>query len=176
MASQIISSLTVCSTVCSSYKKHQNPTLLRPFWEEIYPWLLDSPHKGPVIQKALPRHDVIMAQLWQVKPARGHLLASCGQIARHLVLMMFSIEICVAANRCVPRKMCAQLCRDVSPSHDTGVCTRNNINEAGINQPLITGLIIISTEFFLTLVKTQKWQISKFTGNGVTSMVATLKN
>ena len=35
-----------------------------PFFKGIHWWPVDSPHKGPVMQKVLPFHDIIMEYAW----------------------------------------------------------------------------------------------------------------
>ena len=55
MASQITDISTVCLTVYSG--EYQRKHWL--FVKRIYRWPVDSPHKGPVTQKAFPWNDVI---------------------------------------------------------------------------------------------------------------------
>ena len=55
MVSQITSNCTVCSTIFLAYFKVNIKSLC--YW---LLWLVDSPHKGPVIQKTFPCDDVIM--------------------------------------------------------------------------------------------------------------------
>ena len=40
----------------------------------IHRWPVDSPHKGPVMQKALPRHDVIMSISLRILMAASRVL------------------------------------------------------------------------------------------------------
>ena len=49
------------STVCSD-KQHRNMKALHywPFERGIHQWLVDSPHKGPVMQKAFPCYDIMV--------------------------------------------------------------------------------------------------------------------
>ena len=61
MAFWITSNSTACSTVCSD-KQHRNMKALHywPFEMGIHQWLVDSPHKGPVMQKAFPCYDIMV--------------------------------------------------------------------------------------------------------------------
>ena len=61
MASQITSFPIVYLTVYSSVdqRKHQSSALLA-FVQGIQRWLVNSPHKGPVMQKIFPFDDIIM--------------------------------------------------------------------------------------------------------------------
>ena len=65
MASQITSLTIVYSTVYSdadqkTLRKHQSPALLAFVWG-IHLWPVNSPHKGPVMQKTFPFDDVIVS-------------------------------------------------------------------------------------------------------------------
>ena len=64
MASQITSLTIVYSTVYSGadQTKHQNSVSLA-FVQEIHRWLVNSPHKWPVMQKIFPFYDIIMLKL-----------------------------------------------------------------------------------------------------------------
>ena len=57
MTSQITSNLPVCS---GTNKENIKAPHYWPFVRRIQWWLLDSPHKGPLMQKSFPYHDVIM--------------------------------------------------------------------------------------------------------------------
>ena len=59
-ASEITSHLTYCSATFSlTSRKHQSPALLVLLrWNQR--WLVDSPHKGPVMWKVSPCHDIIL--------------------------------------------------------------------------------------------------------------------
>ena len=61
MESQITGVLIVCSTVCpgADQRKHQSSVLLA-FVMGIHQWPVDSPHKGPIMQKMFPFDDVII--------------------------------------------------------------------------------------------------------------------
>ena len=61
MASQITSVAIVYSIVCSGadQRKHQSSTSLA-FVREIHRWPVNSPHKGPVMRKMFPFHDIVM--------------------------------------------------------------------------------------------------------------------
>ena len=61
MASQIASVSMVCSTVCSGadQRKHQSSASLA-FLRGIHRWPVNSPHKGTVMRKMFPFHDVFM--------------------------------------------------------------------------------------------------------------------
>ena len=63
MASHITSLTTVYSTVYSGtvQRKHQSSASLA-FERGIHRWPVNSPHKGPVMQKMFPFDDVIMKQ------------------------------------------------------------------------------------------------------------------
>ena len=65
MTSQITGISIVYSTVCSGahQRKHQGSASLA-FVQGIYRWPVNSPHKGPVMQKMPPFDDVVM---WQHK-------------------------------------------------------------------------------------------------------------
>ena len=69
--SQIIGNSIVCSSICQANNKENKCftllDLLRGihqfywhFLRGINQWLMDSPHKGPVMQKVYPCHDVII--------------------------------------------------------------------------------------------------------------------
>ena len=60
-ASQIISLMTVYSSVCSGadQRKHQSSASLAFVWG-IHRWSVNSPHKWPVTRKTFPFDDVIM--------------------------------------------------------------------------------------------------------------------
>ena len=64
MASQIISVSIVHLAVCSGsdQRKHQSSASLA-FEKGIHQWPVNSPHKGPVMQKMFPFADVIM-EIW----------------------------------------------------------------------------------------------------------------
>ena len=61
IASQITCVVIVCSTVCwrGDHRKNQRSTSLA-FVRGIHQWLVDSPHKRPVMQKLFPLDDVIV--------------------------------------------------------------------------------------------------------------------
>ena len=61
-AYQIIDRSTVCSTDCPANDKKdiKAPWHYWPFLRGIHQSLVDSPHKGPVIRKAFPCHNVLM--------------------------------------------------------------------------------------------------------------------
>ena len=61
MASQITSVTIVYSTVYSGadQRKHQSPAS-PAFVRGIHRWPMNSPHKGPVMQKTFPFDDVII--------------------------------------------------------------------------------------------------------------------
>ena len=61
MLSQITRLTIIYSTVYSGadQRKHQSSTSLAFVWW-IYRWLVNSPHKWPVMQKMFLFHDVIM--------------------------------------------------------------------------------------------------------------------
>ena len=63
MASQITGVSIVYSTVCSGtdQRKHQSSTSLA-FVKVSHWWLVNSPHKGPVMRKMFPFDDVFMHQ------------------------------------------------------------------------------------------------------------------
>ena len=65
MSSYPPGSSNVCSTVCSGWhrRKHQNSASLLHHWPFVrgsHQWPMDSPHKGPTMQKAFPYRDVLM--------------------------------------------------------------------------------------------------------------------
>ena len=63
--SRIISNWTICSTTCSvDNKQNIEASHYWSFVRGIYRWSLDSPHKGPVMQKAFACHDVVMNTLY----------------------------------------------------------------------------------------------------------------
>ena len=59
-ASEITGRSTVCSTDCPS-KKLPKPFIIGPWVRGIH--LVDSPHKGPLMHKSIPCHDVIILHL-----------------------------------------------------------------------------------------------------------------
>ena len=61
MASQITGVLIVCTTICSGVdqRKHQSFTSLA-FVSKIHRWLVNSPHKRPVMWEMFPFDDFIM--------------------------------------------------------------------------------------------------------------------
>ena len=61
MVSQIASLMIVYSTVYSGadQRKHQSSVSLASV-RGIHRWLVNSPHKGPVMRKMFPFHDIIM--------------------------------------------------------------------------------------------------------------------
>ena len=65
MASQITSLTIVYSTVYSGpdQRKHESSASLASVWG-IHRWLVNSPHKGPVMRKMFPFDDIIMILLW----------------------------------------------------------------------------------------------------------------
>ena len=64
MASQITSIFLVCSTICSGSKKKNQSSTSLAFLRGIHQWLVDSPHKGLVMQKMFPFDDAII--WWKV--------------------------------------------------------------------------------------------------------------
>ena len=63
MVSQITSKLTVCLAGYSGWKQRNNRGLFQwPFERGIYQWV-GSTHKGPVMRKAFPCHDIVMYPL-----------------------------------------------------------------------------------------------------------------
>ena len=61
MASVITGEITVCSTVCSGvHQRIIEAPCHWPFVRGIHPWLVDSPHKGPVTLNVFPLGDIIM--------------------------------------------------------------------------------------------------------------------
>ena len=71
----------VRTTVCWGWqqRKHQI-CIIDPLWgASIQWWLVDSPHKGPIIQKMFPCHDVIMyhPKMWQVDYSRADPYLPC---------------------------------------------------------------------------------------------------
>ena len=81
---QITSNSTVCETVCSSLRQ-RNITVPR-HWPPFM-WLMDSPHKRPVVRKVYPRVDVIMFEgAWcrrsSTKDAISMMTSSNGNIFR----------------------------------------------------------------------------------------------
>ena len=89
MASQITSLTIVYSNVYSGTdgRKHQSSTSLA-FMRGIHRWLVNSQHKGPVMQKMFPYNDVIMVRVaiivniqrwwsWVIK----HLVHMLGHVA-----------------------------------------------------------------------------------------------
>ena len=69
MASQITGAMIVYSTVCpgTDQRKHQSSASLA-FVRGIHWWLINSLHKGPIMQKMFPFDDVIM---WRQKTSTG---------------------------------------------------------------------------------------------------------
>ena len=63
MTSQINENLTVQMFVLGIHQRKYQSQHYWPFVRGIHQWLVDSPHKGPVNQKAFPLHDVIMCKL-----------------------------------------------------------------------------------------------------------------
>ena len=61
MTSQITSVMNVYSTICSGADqgKYQSSMLLA-FVRGIHQWLVNSPHKGPVMQRMFPFDDITM--------------------------------------------------------------------------------------------------------------------
>ena len=78
MASQIPSLTIVYSIVYSGtdQRKHQSSASLSFVWG-IHRWLVNSPHKGPVIRKMFPFDDVIMHQLVMLVSKRFTLHVLC---------------------------------------------------------------------------------------------------
>ena len=70
MASQITNLTIVCSTVYSGEDqwKHQSSAPLA-FVRGIHQWLVNSPHKLPVMRKMFPFDDVIMLTVYPIKYA-----------------------------------------------------------------------------------------------------------
>ena len=69
IASQITSVSIVYSTVCSGADQRERQTSASlAFVRGIHRWPVNSPHKGPVMQKMFPFDDVIM----RTKPAAYH--------------------------------------------------------------------------------------------------------
>ena len=66
MASQVTSPTIVYSSIYSGadQSKHQSSASLA-FVRGIHGWLLNSPHKGPVIWKRFPFDDVIMNKIFR---------------------------------------------------------------------------------------------------------------
>ena len=67
IASHITSISSVCSAICSGthQRKHQSSAWLS-FMRGVQWWLVDSPHKGPVIWEMFPFDDVIMCFPWRM--------------------------------------------------------------------------------------------------------------
>ena len=101
MASQISAVLIVSSTVFSSkdQRKHQSSAWLA-FVRGIHRWLVNSFHKGPVMQKMFPFDDVIMS--WCIL----HILLEIGgimcsftgkllpYIAKCVLIFWMTVETC----------------------------------------------------------------------------------
>ena len=60
MAFQITGNLTIQMLVQANNKGNIKTLLYWPFVRGIHRWLVDSPHKGPVMQKTVPYHDGTM--------------------------------------------------------------------------------------------------------------------
>ena len=62
MASQITGNSAICSTACSALrnKKASKLHITGILWGVHHRSPVDSPHKGPVMRKTFPRHDVTM--------------------------------------------------------------------------------------------------------------------
>ena len=62
---QITGNCAVSSNTClgqqQQQRKHPSSTSY-PFLRGIHQWLVDSPHKGPVMWKTLPSHDIIITE------------------------------------------------------------------------------------------------------------------
>ena len=78
IASQITSRTIVYSIIYSGtdQRKHQSSTSLA-FVMGIHQWLVNSPHKGPVMRKMFPFDDVIM-QMCQSNPDKLQCMHPCG--------------------------------------------------------------------------------------------------
>ena len=91
MASQITSLTIVYSTVYSGsdQRKHHSSASLA-FVRGIHRWPVNSPHKGPVMQKMFPFNDIIM-----LPKLHGHWLNPyCGYcIADHMICTMFCVDM-----------------------------------------------------------------------------------
>ena len=78
IVSQITSVSIVYSIVCSGadQRKHQSSALLA-FVQGIHRWLVNSPHKWPVMWKMFPFDDVIMT-LWPFDAIQWHIWITLG--------------------------------------------------------------------------------------------------
>ena len=121
MASQITGISIVCSTVGSgtNQRKHQNSASLA-FVREIHQWLVNSPHKGPVMRNMFPFDDIMYTngQHW-ISRWLGSWLAGCswlnlGQFVIIRSCSCYSIYI-RADSRFAPSQWeMLLLCNDVS--------------------------------------------------------------
>ena len=77
------SSENVCSIflVCAIFCSHS--------YGDLHLWLVDSPHKGPVVQKGLPSHEIIMSFVWV------YLQAACfwDTPSASLDLLLYSLSL-----------------------------------------------------------------------------------
>ena len=62
MASQITDNSADCSIACLANNKDIRSPYYWPFVKGIHRWPMDSPHKGPVIQKTFPCHGGFMTK------------------------------------------------------------------------------------------------------------------
>ena len=90
MASQITGVAIVCSTVCSSQRKHQSSASLA-FVRGIHRWPVASSHKGPVTRKMFPFDDVI------VSPALDFFFFH----HRGDLFEYFPVRLMLCANQCI---------------------------------------------------------------------------
>ena len=136
MAIETTNNSTVCSTTCSDQQQRnmKNTTLSALCEGNHHRWPVDSPHKGPVIQKAFPCHDVTLDSrdlryLWlclTLHSQRCGLLTKATEIwwNQHEGLRSF-------ADDCVPGGM-RDVDRDLEEDKDEAVVEDNDGNRAGI--------------------------------------------
>ena len=103
MAFQITVNSTDCSTACSGYKANTEPSHYRPLVRGIHRWPVDSPHKGPVIWKAFPCHDVIILYAIYAVPYNQTLSLQHENLSKHdrdLYHVELLINTCTCTGTC----------------------------------------------------------------------------
>ena len=98
LASQITSLTIVYSTVYSGADqiKHLSSATLAFVWG-IRRWLINSPHKGPVMRKMLPFDDVIMDRVHPTKYTDSFVLC-CESIIISNKIISKSSTICISVS------------------------------------------------------------------------------
>ena len=76
------------------YKNKENANALHhwPFVRGIQQWLVDSPHKGPVMKKAFPCHGIIMTHRNHQRHKRLDHISSGDEI---LISSMWCLDMCI---------------------------------------------------------------------------------